>query len=358
MDLKQRNTIDWNLSITDTLVLKGIAICGMLCWHLFYCPNPVGKEFSALAKWFGIMGDVCVSAFLFASGYGLTKQFAGDGVCERGGGSIKFVIRRLIRFYGNFWVILLIMLPIGIIGFHRPLVESESLIEISKVWLREIFALSGHSSYNASWWFNALIIEMYILFPILYYGLKYACLPTLLFVFLERHLSIAHINMDVQIYLPIFTIGMFAAMYSNKITSSIQRVPQWCVWVVALCCLLIPMVTLPLLDDGAIYYRGIKLYWLFTIGLTMMIVLTRRVGNKISQSIAYLGRHSSNIYFMHTLIFFYWFPKYFYALHNPLIIFCSLLIICVIISISIEKLKEVSCYNQLVNSVLKKIEKF
>ena len=84
MDIAQRNTIDWHLSTSDTLILKGIAICGMLCWHLFYCPNPVGEEFSFITKWFGIMGDVCVSAFLFVSGYGLTIKYA-SWSANRGG---------------------------------------------------------------------------------------------------------------------------------------------------------------------------------------------------------------------------------------------------------------------------------
>lgn len=86
MELKQRNNIDSNLTNTDTAALKGIAICGMLCWHLFYCPNPCGVQFGAFTHWVGLMGDVCVSAFLFASGYGLAKQFEKDAYGEWGGG--------------------------------------------------------------------------------------------------------------------------------------------------------------------------------------------------------------------------------------------------------------------------------
>lgn len=355
MELK-RNSIDWRLTSTDTLVLKGIAICGMLCWHLFYCPNPVGESFSFLTKWFGIMGDVCVSAFLFASGYGLSIQYTKFASANRGGQNWKFTIRRLVKFYANYWVILLLMLPVGIFGFHRPLVESDSLKTILMAWFREIFAISGHSSYNASWWFNALIIELYLLFPMLYYGLKHACIPTLVFVFFQRHLSIAHIGMDMQIYLPIFAIGIFAAMYSEKINSYLLRFPRWVVCVAALGSLLIPAVALLLLDNGVIFYRGIKLYGLLTIGLTMIIVLLRGVGKGVSQCVAFLGKHSSNIYLMHTLIFFYWFPKFFYGLHNPFIIFCSLLTICVVISAGIEKMKELSHYNQLVKNILRKIE--
>ena len=85
MELKQRNTIDTRLSKTDIAVLKGIAICGMLCWHLFYCPNPCGVQFGTITHWIGIMGDVCVSAFLFASGYGLSSQFDRYQLANGGG---------------------------------------------------------------------------------------------------------------------------------------------------------------------------------------------------------------------------------------------------------------------------------
>jgi len=248
------------------------------------------------------------------------------------------------------------MLPIGIIGFNRPLVESDSVIEICKAWFREIFAISGHSSYNASWWFNALIIELYFLFPLLFYGLKHALIPTLLFTFLQRHLSIAHIGMDMQIYLPIFVIGMIFSMYSDNLTKFGYYLPKWLIYLIVCAGIIIPCMFLPIIDDGAIFYNGIKLYWLLTIAIMMAIVLFRGQVLWLRKGVTFLGKHSSNIYWMHTLIFFYWFPKYFYSLHNPLLIFTALLGICLILSIALEKIKDTSGYTELIRKTLRKFE--
>lgn len=91
--MEMKNQIDFSLTKTDTAVLKGIAICGMLCWHLFHSPNPFDIEYSGLVKWLSIIGDVCVSIFLFVSGYGLTIQLEQQMVANKhvGGGFLCFV---------------------------------------------------------------------------------------------------------------------------------------------------------------------------------------------------------------------------------------------------------------------------
>ena len=273
-----------------------------------------------------------------------------------GGRCMAYIIRRIAKFYSNFWVVLLLMLPIGIIGFHRPLVESASISEISKVWIREIFAISGHSSYNPSWWFNALIIEFYLLFPLLYYGLRYAFVPTILFVLLQRHLVIAPIKVDMHIYLPIFVVGMAWAMYTDKITKWGQFCPRWLLYIAMTIGLLIPAIILPMMDDGSVYAKGIRQYGILTIALTMLIVFLNNTQTSLGRCLAFLGKHSSNIYWMHTLIFYYWFPQFFYALHNPILIFMTLIGGCLLLSIGIEWIKEVSQYNKQVYKILHKFE--
>lgn len=59
------------MTIDDSKILKGIAICAMLWHHLFYEHPEYGKIVFHLA----LLGKVCVSMFLMISGYGLTKQY-------------------------------------------------------------------------------------------------------------------------------------------------------------------------------------------------------------------------------------------------------------------------------------------
>lgn len=60
----------FSLSLHDTSILKGIAICAMLWHHLFY-ENP---EYGLFVWHLALLGKVCVAIFLLLSGYGLTIQ--------------------------------------------------------------------------------------------------------------------------------------------------------------------------------------------------------------------------------------------------------------------------------------------
>lgn len=73
----------FSLSLHDTSVLKGIAICAMLCHHLFYQSPESGYVVWHLA----MLGKVCVAIFLLLSGYGLTIQM--KKLVTNSGGEIR-----------------------------------------------------------------------------------------------------------------------------------------------------------------------------------------------------------------------------------------------------------------------------
>lgn len=58
------------LTLHDTSVLKGIAICAML-WHHLFLLHP---EYGYVVFHLALLGKVCVAIFLLLSGYGLTIQ--------------------------------------------------------------------------------------------------------------------------------------------------------------------------------------------------------------------------------------------------------------------------------------------
>jgi len=352
---EQKSNINWSLSRQDSAILKGIAILGMLCWHIFYCPNPEVVVFSSFTRTIGIWGNVCVSAFLFASGYGLAIQYAKPKQDEWGGASFRFVIRRMMRFYSGYWMVLLIFLPIGIFAFDAPLCENDGVITTVKEWVREILALRGHDSYNMSWWFNALIIALYLLFPLLYHGVKNSCILTLLVAYLVRHLELAHISIGINRYLFIFVVGIALAAHADKVSELLNRLPRWGTWLLTAALLLIPMVVLPLTDHGAIFYSGLSWYAMLTIGLCLLIIMLIRNVNWLGSTLAYLGKHSANIYLVQSLLYYYWFHKFFYSLGNPYLIVLVLTLTCLGTSIVLEAIKKYSGYDRLFNKVIEKI---
>lgn len=356
MGIKTRNTYN-ALSLNDILILKGIAICGMLCWHLFFCPNPLNVEFSAFTKYVGMIGDFCVSAFLFASGYGLTVTFSKleNNLELSNKKTFTFIIKRILKFYFNYWPIFLFSIIVGIFIFNIPINHSSPRNEI-KLLILNFLGLSGHASYNASWWFNTLILQIYLIFPLLYYSIKKQVILSLITLLLLNSFNIDFFNVNAGIYLLVFGLGIMLPMYHNKINNVLKKIPDIFRYFIPITLIIIPLLILPLKDPIAIYANGIKLYAMLTLGISLLIGLFVNKVKVISIIFSFLGKHCANIYLIHTLIFYYWFPQFFYSIDNPLIIFLTLISISLMFSMIIEYIKEKFKYNHICNLIISKIE--
>ena len=62
---------------------------------------------------------------------------------------------------------------------------------------------------------------------------------------------------------------------------------------------------------------------------------------RVQRFLVFVGKHSFNIFLFHTFIFRYYFHDQIYAFRNPLLIFCVLLSVCLVISMALEWLKRV-----------------
>lgn len=143
----------------DTSVIKGFAISCMLWHHLFYKT----QDYGVFVQQLGVLGKCCVFLFLFVSGYGLTKQFERlpkFNVVS----SLRFVFLRLTKFYMQYWFYFVIVIGVGLI-FWRSLGEAYPNRNPIKCLILDGLGMMGYSSYNPTWWFNKMIIQLYILYP-------------------------------------------------------------------------------------------------------------------------------------------------------------------------------------------------
>jgi len=94
---KEKIKTDFTFSSTDSFILKGIAICLMLWHHLF-----TTIECGEVALYWGRLGKVCVSIFLFVSGYGLYVQYSKVNFTNTSSflkNNFIFLLNRLTKFY-------------------------------------------------------------------------------------------------------------------------------------------------------------------------------------------------------------------------------------------------------------------
>ena len=206
------------LSKADTTAIKGVAILFMLWHHLFLNT----AEYGALTQSLAVVFKVCVALFLFVSGYGLTKQFSG---LEKHNvqTTIQFLLRRFINFFFPFWFCFILVIVIGNLcgyTFHDAYPATRNTL---KCVILDFFGQMGYDSYLKPWWFNKMIIQLYLVFPFLYMVLynRYSAslgLVAIVLVQLFAQRIPGNVFFIVEGGAPAFYLGMLASRFQTVTT--------------------------------------------------------------------------------------------------------------------------------------------
>ena len=361
------------LSKQDTNVMKGIAIIAMLCHHVYTCQPEWVDAYPIFLTTLGILGKVCVAMFLFCSGYGLAVQYDRsmdvaltfkEKICT----TIRFIIKRLIKFYSAYWFVFLIFVPITIFFFDRPL--SAAYGEFVNPFygiILDLFGLQGFRSYNITWWFNRLIILFYILFPIIYLLIKktrwigfIAC-----FVMMRFADKLGMLNYySIMLWQFPFILGIGWAICQDKMNNLPNYTSRYTnlisLGILILLLLGILQRLYNIIPWGNI--TGVRFDGILTLVIAMFVIIVLRRIKMVYSILVFLGKHSVNIYLIHTFLNGYWFSirKW---LHTS--DFCRflgmnmwiLLLLCLLISIVMEYTKERICWNKLTDKIILQINR-
>ena len=317
----------------QTTYIKGIAILMMLFLHLFNRWNP--GEYNALIHignlpLVHIMSRACnpVGIFLMLSGYGLSYIYM------RGTLTMKGQIKRLLKLYIHYWIILLIFVSIG--SFVRPEVYPGSLSTV-------IMNMTGiSSSFNNETWF---------LFP---YTLL--CLTVfLIFKTIDRLGSIVSILLSGILYV--------ASCYIiSRYIAPAKAYSAWYTFVLVYFDVLFPFVI------GAVFHRYVhkgqghshflkthSLYAIIALVITFIVncfFTTSAVApafefiyvflfvhisfnEYIARILQRLGKQSMVMWMTHSFFCYYLFHDFIYGFKYPLVIYVVLIVISYVVSIPI-----------------------
>jgi hypothetical protein len=154
-----------------TNIAKGVAISLMFIHHLYPFSERLinGNYYIPLVPFvdienrIGFFGQICVSMFLFLSGYGM---FVGYSHFDKS--SFQYSLKKLKDFYQTYWVYFLIFVPMGFIFFREVTFwgtdEFRYIPTISDI----LIGFIGWSDrYNTEWWFvRMFLISLILLCPI------------------------------------------------------------------------------------------------------------------------------------------------------------------------------------------------
>jgi hypothetical protein len=350
---------DSEMSLTrqDTSVMKGIAIIAMLLHHLYGVPIEVAAPCPNILQWLGALGKVCVALFLFCSGYGLAAQYKQTSIKD----DVKFTARRLVKFYANYWAVFVLFVPISIFVYHRTLtVAYGGEANVILCFIKDIFGVQGWQSYNITWWFNELIIILYLIFPLLYriiHKLPWVVIiGSIILMRFSDHIPFNPI--EICLWQFPFVLGIsWKVLETTKINEKIDRFKvhklTFGISTVIICSLCIVVRMWSIIP----HWSGVRIDGMVACAVVLMIIGVLRYMPHVMTILSFIGKHSMNIYMTHTFFVLYWYPKWFIEnlwMRQGISIFV-LMGICLIISIMIEFLKEKTGINTIVKTITSKI---
>jgi len=332
----------------STWILKGVAIIFMLMHHLFYSPTRIelfddismcyhGCEYG-LVNQIGIYGKLCVALFCFLSGYGLavSKSISLTGAKD-------FYIKRFVKLYLNYWFVWLIFVPIGVLLFNRTFIDAygeQHWIASLILDILGLLSLTGGTCYNPTWWFYSCIIILYLLFPIIHKRCHKNWFVILsigiIIPFFQKITFIA----PIALYLLPFVVGIYIARVPISIFKEVN------IWYILGSFLMLSLIR---------NFSGNMVFIVDTFLCVSLAILVYRVElpRWLKTVMISLGKHSMNIFLIHTFILSQWFTYYTYISRSPLIILIQLILICYFLSLVIEYIKNKIGFNIVLNKIVK-----
>ena len=336
------------LSKSDTTGIKGIAILFMLWHHLFLHST----EYGALTQSLAIVFKVCVALFLFVSGYGLAKQYSG---LEKRNvrTTIRFLLRRFINFFLPFWFCFTLVVVIGNVCGYTFQDAYPAARNTLKCGILDFFGQMGYDSYLKPWWFNKMIIQLYLVFPFLYMMLykRYSAIIGLLAIVLVQ-LSAKRIPGNVFFLveggLPSFCLGMISSRFRilpemRKKALEIALAVVSVFMGVALSFLLLYVIKD---SDQAVLIRAF---------LALCIVVTYKLFDAGKLNIlSFLGKYATIMYLTHVL-FLVLLPKVVYYPKYSIFVFVLFVIVCLMMALMIGCLEKASRFDRLRLALIDKV---
>lgn len=322
----------------------------LMLWHHLFLRT---EEYGGLTLNLAIVSKVCVALFLFVSGYGLTKQYR---KVEKPyfKGTLKFLLRRFVNFFLPYWFCFVLVIAIGHLGgfsFHDAYPATRNTL---KCVLLDVFGQMGYDSYLKPWWFNKLIIQLYLFFPLLYLLLRnqwVAIFVLVLIPIMQVNASRVPGNLFfiVEGGLPAFYLGMVSAYYqlaflADKKTKTFRQLTA------ILSCIVLSWILTTLNDPYiAVLIRALLAF--------SIIIFICSFESRQKPVLVFFGKYATIMYLTHVL-FIHLMPNVVYAAKYSFLVFLVFLSVCLLSAILISFLQKRVQYDRLRLMIVKRIEKW
>ena len=361
-----------NFSNNNSLALKGIAVIMLVFYHCFLRPGryaaysvsffPLGEELTiSIIKCF----KICVSIFAFVSGYGLMISFR--KLLRKYGWTkeyiLKWVVQRLIKLLSGFWIIVILYYTFGQIVDERvtnTFYKSGGILYGTLKLVLDFFALSNFfrtPEFCGTRGYMGLAILFVISVPIftrLFEKYGYT-LVIIGIIAIPRILNIKFVGNSYISFILIVVLGMIFSreelltkianfkilkkqLYLNKLLKFI--IGTGIIYVLYRLYNILPVEKFWEIKFAII--PAIFIWYVYEFVLDVPI---------IKQILEYFGKHSMNIFLIHSLLRTVYLNSFIYSQKHFIIIAGVLFIISLILSILLEIFKKLIRYDKIIDKL-------
>lgn len=324
------------LTREDTVTAKGLAVCLMLVHHLypwkdrmthhnFYVPLLVVYD---LENHLGHFAKICVSMFLFLSGYGLYLGYKSRGVSSLGG----YVVGKVGAFYRLYWLNFVFFVPLGLLFFRDvTLFGSRELRYTLDGGLLVKNFLGIASSFNDEWWFAGLYLTLLMTLYPLYMILLENLTPLFILVTVGLYvLGFSHTGLNHVLHWQFsMGIGMFTAKHRKHLASLRPFLAS----------LGVPALAASAFAIGFSRHFFSKSSLDFLLAPLLLVIAVELLAHfgRLRTSFACLGRYSFHIWLCHSFFCYYYFQDAVYFLRYSPAVFFVLLIFSLFAAVLLER---------------------
>lgn len=354
----------------DTSVIKGVAILFLVAYHCFssverfngcdvsfypFAQNTAVRVFESM--------NICVGMFAFLSSYGLTKtmKFKKNNLDLNSRENVEFVTKRVVSLLGSFFIpYVLCTAATFIFTSHNPYGKGVSLI--CNIFA-DMFGLAGILNtplFIGTWWYVSFALVIIFLLPFtaaMYkkFGMlaviPYAVLPLVFFSGFSSRGELTNMTrwlLTIPLGIIFADSDLFVKLKKRTLCSNkvISKIVKFVILTVILLCMFKLRNTWWGKEKFFYYISSILpvcfVYYLYEFVTDIPV---------LNSALDFLGRHSSNIFFMHTFIRAIWFPKFTYSFKYAVLIFAFMIVVSLLMSFAVEGIKKLIRWNKFIKLI-------
>lgn len=341
-----------------TLILKGILVFMLLIHHLFY-PDEFDKHaINTLIKdpelLFSIVMwcKICVAGFCFITAYGMTRKFMGIQQ-DKPDVYAKATLVRLIKLEMTVWFIYIIAIAYQKFFMSMQLGYGNNSVQKA---IYMLFDMSGLAKYagtpmiNVTWWYLSLSVLLIFSMPLIYFA--YSKWRYLLIgpVCLLPAAIFTRTDVLYSDLLPIALLGT-AFAYENWFA----KIKRWNNNALRKLFLFAALLFCGWFSFELNRYVNYGLGWMLIFFLPLLVQEYICYVPVLSHILKFIGKQATNIFLIHTFIYYYFYADAIYSLYDSWKIYMAVLALSLIVSVVIECIKKLLRYEHLIDYVCKKV---